>query len=57
MLQHGNIVLGLEECYRGNQNEHKCVPCFTNSWERNRRNSVLIISYETGDYEWLDREF
>lgn len=57
MLQHGNIVLGLEERYRGNQNEHKCVPCFTNSWERNRRNGVLIISYETGDYEWLDREF
>lgn len=48
MLQHGSMVLVSEECYRGNQNEHKCLPHFSNSWERNRRNGVLIISNETG---------
>lgn len=49
MLQRIGMVLVSQEFFRGNQNECKCLPRFSNSWERNRRNGVLIISNETGD--------
>lgn len=42
-------MLVSEGCYRGDQKERNCLSYFSNSWEINRRNGVLIISNETGD--------